>query len=66
MVLTDYDVDRFDVTEAPGANVDLPIEQRRPGGLGLHLVRCMLDRVDYEYSDVERRSRIRFRKTLGK
>jgi len=65
-VLTDYDVDRFDVTEAPEANVDLPIEQRRPGGLGLHLVRRMLDRVEYEYSDVERRSRIRFRKTLGK
>jgi anti-sigma regulatory factor (Ser/Thr protein kinase) len=59
-------VDRFDVTEAPEANVDLPIEQRRPGGLGLHLVRRMLDRVEYEYSDVERRSRIRLRKTLGK
>jgi hypothetical protein len=26
----------------------------------------MLDAVEYEYSDAERRSRIRFRKTLGK
>ena len=66
VALTDYDVDRFDVTEAPEANVDLPIEQRRPGGLGLHLIRRMLDRVDYEYSEAERKSRIRFRKTLGK
>jgi anti-sigma regulatory factor (Ser/Thr protein kinase) len=65
VVLTDYDVERFDVTEVPDARVDLPIEQRRPGGLGLHLVRRMVDRVDYEYSDVERRSRIRFRKNLG-
>jgi anti-sigma regulatory factor (Ser/Thr protein kinase) len=65
VVLTDYDVDRFDVTEAPEVDVDLPIEQRRPGGLGVHLVRRMLDRVDYEYSDAERRSRTRFRKTPG-
>ena len=64
VVLTDYDVDRFDVTSAPPPDVDLPIEQRRPGGLGLHLVRRMLDSVEYEYSEVERRSRIRFRKTL--
>jgi phosphoserine phosphatase len=66
VVLTDYDVERFDVTEAPEARVDVPIEQRRPGGLGLHLIRRMLDAVEYEYSDAERRSRIRFRKTLGK
>ena len=65
VVLTDYDVGRFDVTEVPDAKVDLPIEERQPGGLGLHLVRRMVDRVDYEYSEVERRSRIRFRKNLG-
>ena len=65
VVLTDYHAERFDVTEVPDAKVDLPIEQRRPGGLGLHLVRRMVDHVDYEYSDVERRSRIRFRKNLG-
>jgi len=62
VVLTDYDVGRFDVTAAPDAQVGAPIEARRPGGLGLHLVRRMVDRVDYEYSDAERRSRIRFRK----
>ena len=65
VVLTDYDVGRFDITEVPDAKVDLRIEERRPGGLGLHLVRRMVDRVDYEYSEVERRSRIRFRKNLG-
>lgn len=66
VVLTDYDVERFDVTAAPEADIGLPIEQRRPGGLGLHLVRRMLDRVEYEYSEAERRSRIRFRKELQK
>jgi phosphoserine phosphatase len=65
VALTDYDVERFDVTEVPDARVDLPVEERKPGGLGLHLVRRMVDRVDYEYRDVERRSRIRFRKHLG-
>lgn len=65
VVLTDYDVERFDVTGAPDAKVDARIEERRPGGLGLHLVRRMVDHVEYEYSDVERRSRIRFRKDRG-
>jgi len=61
VVLTDYDVDFFDVTRAPDANVQLPIEQRRPGGLGLHLIRRMLDSIDYQYSEAQRSSRIRFR-----
>ncbi len=63
VTLTDYDVEPFDVAEAPAVDVDLPIEQRRPGGLGLHLVRRMLDRIDYDYSRDTRVSRITFRKT---
>lgn len=62
--LTDPDSDRFDVTAAPDANVGLPAEQRRPGGLGLHLIRRLLDDIDYEYSG--RSSRITFRKALTK
>ena len=50
VVLTDYDVERFDVTRAPDADIDLPIEQRKPGGLGLHLIRRMVDSIEYEYS----------------
>ena len=63
VTLTDYDVDPFDVAQAPAVDVDLPIGQRRPGGLGLHLLRRMLDRIDYNYSRDGRVSRITFRKT---
>ena len=60
-VLTDPDSDRFDMTAAPDANIALPVEQRRPGGLGIHLIRRLVDSIDYDYS--ERCSRVRFRKT---
>jgi len=63
VTLTDYDVDRFDVTAVPDADVNLPIEQRRPGGLGLHLIRRLLDSIEYEYQEATRESRITFRKT---
>jgi len=65
VTMTDYDVEPFDVTKAPDADVKLPIEERRPGGLGLHLIRRLLDSIEYEYSKEHRQSRITFRKTNG-
>jgi phosphoserine phosphatase len=65
VTLTDYDVEPFDVTKAPDANVDLPVELRKPGGLGLHLIRRMVDSMRYEYSPERRESRITFSKTAG-
>ncbi len=62
--LTDPDSDRFDINAMPDANVHLPVEQRRPGGLGIHLIRRMVDSIDYDYAG--RRSRISFRKTLNR
>jgi anti-anti-sigma factor len=62
--LTDPDSDRFDVNAMPDANIHLPVEQRRPGGLGIHLIRRMVDSIDYDYAG--RRSRITFRKTLNR
>ena len=60
--ITDFDVESFDVTSAPAVDVDKPLAERQPGGLGLHLVRQMADTLQYEY--VERRSTITFTKAL--
>ncbi|MEP6998589.1 MAG: SpoIIE family protein phosphatase [Betaproteobacteria bacterium] len=63
VTLTDYDVEPFDVTQAPDVDTGLPIEQRTPGGLGLHLIRRLVDCIEYEYSRESRQSRTTFRKT---
>jgi serine/threonine-protein kinase RsbW len=49
--LQDFDVDSWDVTRAPEPDVDAPVEARRPGGMGLHLVRKVTDDFRYEYRD---------------
>lgn len=61
--LRDFDVEPFDVTQAPQVDIDRPLADRQIGGLGLHLVRKMADTLQYEYS--ERCSTITFTRTLG-
>ena len=51
MSLIDTDVEPFDVTNAPATDIDLPLEQRTPGGLGLQLVKQISDGIDYEYKN---------------
>lgn len=60
--VSDPDSERFDVTATPDAGIHLPIGQREPGGLGLHLVRRVMDGVSYDYRG--RCSRITIRKKL--
>ncbi len=57
--LVDFDVERFDPTSAGQANVDAPLEEREPGGLGIFLVLKMVDGINYEYHD--RQSKTTFR-----
>lgn len=56
--LTDYDVERFDPTVVGPIDVDAPLDERTPGGLGLYLVLKMVDSIHYEYRD--RQSTITF------
>lgn len=56
--LTDYDVERFDPRAARPVDVDAPLEERTPGGLGLYLVLKMVDSIHYEYRN--RQSKITF------
>ena len=56
--LTDYDVERFDPTGAGSVDIDAPLEERTPGGLGLYLVLKMVDSIHYEYRN--RQSKITF------
>jgi anti-sigma regulatory factor (Ser/Thr protein kinase) len=51
MRLEDRGAPRFDPGEAPPVDVTRPIEERNAGGLGLHLVRRMADRLEYAYED---------------
>jgi serine/threonine-protein kinase RsbW len=49
--LVDTDVDPFDLSSVPEAPVHAPIRDRRPGGLGLHLVRSLVDRFAIDHSN---------------
>jgi anti-sigma regulatory factor (Ser/Thr protein kinase) len=62
VTMVDSDVEPFDVAHAPDADTSLPLNQRRIGGLGIHLVKHMVENLSYSYSD--RRSVITFSKTL--
>lgn len=53
--LVDFDAERFDPASVGPAPLAGPIQERRRGGLGLHLVRSLVDRVTYEYRDREMR-----------
>jgi len=50
-VLRDFDVEPFDVTRAPEVDITRPLEERRSGGLGLHLVRQIAESLRYDYRD---------------
>lgn len=49
VTLTDYGVNRFDPRDVNPVDVNAPLEQRTPGGLGLYLVLKMVDSIHYEY-----------------
>jgi anti-sigma regulatory factor (Ser/Thr protein kinase) len=47
--MVDYGVEYFDPTAAPAVDTTKPLSERRPGGLGVHLVKQYVDDFKYEY-----------------
>jgi anti-sigma regulatory factor (Ser/Thr protein kinase) len=60
LVLED-DGREFNPLAAPEPEVDLPAEQRVPGGLGIHLVRKLAERLDYQRCGGRNRITVRIR-----
>jgi serine/threonine-protein kinase RsbW len=63
ITMTDSGVGRFDPTKVPDYDGSLPLAARRPGGLGIHLTKKLMDRVDYAYENGQ--STITLTKRIG-
>ncbi len=48
LVVLEDDGHKFNPLEAPQPDLNLPIEEREPGGLGIHLVRKLASKIDYQ------------------
>ncbi len=53
LTLIDHDVEPFDPESVPDVDIHEPIEKRHAGGLGVHLVRSIVDRLSYSYDNRE-------------
>jgi anti-sigma regulatory factor (Ser/Thr protein kinase) len=61
--LTDYDVDFFDITQVKEYDRFTTLKERKVGGVGIYLVKKVMDDVRYDYRD--RKSKITLIKYLG-
>ena len=62
--LTDFDVEPFDPTKPRDIDIDAPLTERNPGGLGLYLVLKMADSITYHYQN--RTGTITFRNCVAR
>lgn len=60
--MIDRDSDYFDPRDRAEVDLEARLHERTPGGLGIHLVRSMVDELDYHYAN--RESTITVRKRL--
>lgn len=60
VTMTDRNVDPFDVTQSTNVDIEASLDERTPGGLGLHLIQRMVDNLEYDWED--RCSTIKFTK----
>ena len=47
--ITDFDVNSFNVTKTKQPDISKSLQERKVGGLGLHLVKNIADKVEYKY-----------------
>ena len=65
VTLVEHDASHaFDPTLGPEPDLTAPLEARKPGGLGLYLVRKLADAIEYEYDAGARQGRTTFTKKL--
>ena len=60
VTIVDHDAAEFDVTKERPVDTGASLRERKPGGLGLHLIQHMVDTLEYDHRDG--RSKIRFSK----
>lgn len=53
ITLIDSDSPRFDIGAQKPVDISAPLKDRKPGGLGIHLVKHMVDEILYRYKDGE-------------
>ena len=58
ITISDFDVDPFDLTQVQTRVQQLPLAKRPTGGLGLHLVKSVVDQINYDYDKQKRESTI--------
>jgi anti-sigma regulatory factor (Ser/Thr protein kinase) len=52
VALIDFDSDPFDLhKDAPEVDTSMSLQERTPGRLGVHLVKKLMDRVEYAHED---------------
>ncbi len=57
----EYDGVAFNLLEVPPPVIDLPLQQRQIGGLGLHLVRQWVDEAEYRHENGRNKLRLTIR-----
>ena len=60
VTMTDFEAEDFDVSRTRNVDIEASLAERKPGGLGLHLIQHMVDTLEYDHRN--RRSKIRFTK----
>ena len=51
VTLTEYDVESYDIKITKEYDPTQPLEDRKLGGVGIHLVKQFIDEIQYEYQD---------------